>query len=70
MNFFFLLAGFGFVTVAGVLYYFTSKSDNLEEVPKNETKEAPKPVVPTFEVIIISFIFLSFVHKNLGILKF
>ncbi len=52
MNFTFLLAGLGFVAIAGVLYYFTSKSEELEEAPRKQTKEAPKPVVPVYEVIL------------------
>jgi len=50
MNFTFLLAGFGFVAIAGVLYYFTSKTEELEEAPAKKTNEAPKPVVPVYEV--------------------
>ncbi len=53
MNFTFLLAGFGFVAIAGVLYYFTSKSEEYEELPKKENKESDKPVVPVFEVKIV-----------------
>jgi hypothetical protein len=50
MNFTFLLAGFGFVAIAGVLYYFTSKSEDIEAVPKKETIEAEKPSAPVYEV--------------------
>lgn len=50
MNFTFLLAGFGFVAIAGVLYYFTSKSEEFEEAPKKETKEDARPAVPVYEV--------------------
>ena len=55
MNFTFLLAGFGFVAIAGVLYYFTSKSDEVEEAPRKETKEAAKSSAPVFEVILVFF---------------
>jgi hypothetical protein len=50
MNFTFLLAGFGFVAIAGVLYYFTSKSEEYEELPKKEVKETSKTVAPVYEV--------------------
>lgn len=50
MNFTFLLAGFGFVAVAGVLYYFTSKSEEIEEAPRKKVEEVPKTVAPVFEV--------------------
>jgi len=53
MNFTFLLAGFGFVAIAGVLYYFTSKSEEFEETPKKETKQAAKPEAPVFEVLLL-----------------
>lgn len=64
MNFTFLLAGFGFVAIAGVLYYFTSKSEEFEEAPRKQTKEAPKPVVPVHEVIFGLWKFL--ILKNLN----
>jgi len=50
MNFTFLLAGFGFVAIAGVLYYFTSKSEEIEAAPKKETIEAEKPSASVYEV--------------------
>jgi len=50
MNFTFLLAGFGFVAIAGVLYYFTSKSEDIEEAPKKVVLEVPMTVAPVFEV--------------------
>jgi hypothetical protein len=53
MNLTFLLAGFGFVAIAGVLYYFTSKSDDFEETPKKETKEQPKAPVTVHDVNLI-----------------
>jgi len=49
MNLTFLIAGIGFVAVAGVLYYFTSKAEE-EEVPKRKEKETPVITVPVFEV--------------------
>lgn len=60
MNFTFLLAGFGFVAIAGVLYYFTSKSEEFEEAPKKEVKEAPKIVAPVYEVKKIHTILIYF----------
>ena len=55
MNFTFLLAGLGFVAVAGVLYYFTAKTDDVEEnLPRKEKKEVVQPVV--HEVFYFSFI--------------
>jgi len=51
MNFTFLLAGFGFVAIAGVLYYFTSKSEDVEEAPRKEVKEVAKTTeASTYEV--------------------
>lgn len=50
MNFTFLLAGFGFVAIAGVLYYFTGKTEELEEAPIKETNDVQKPSVPVHEV--------------------
>ena len=49
MNLTFLIAGFGFVAVAGILYYFTSKAEE-EEVPKRKEKETPTITIPVFEV--------------------
>ena len=49
MNLTFLLAGLGFVAIAGVLYYFTSKNDE-EEVPQRKEKETPKISLPVYEV--------------------
>ena len=40
MNLTFLIAGFGFVAVAGILYYFTSKAEE-EEVSERQEKVAP-----------------------------
>lgn len=50
MNLTFLIAGLGFVAVAGVLYYFTSKAEE-EEVPRKE-KEIPTvtSTAPVYEV--------------------
>lgn len=56
MNLTFLLAGFGFVAIAGVLYYFTSRSEESEEVPKKE-KEPVKAPTPVYDVINIPLIF-------------
>ena len=54
MNLTFLIAGFGFVAVAGILYYFTSKAEE-EEVEVREEK-APAVSAPVHEVInIINF---------------
>ena len=67
MNFTFLLAGLGFVAIAGVLYYFTSKSEEFEEAPRKEVREEPKFVVPAYEVnsvfILLSIDFL-FIFSN------
>lgn len=49
MNLTFLIAGLGFVAVAGVLYYFTSKSEE-EEVPQRKQKETPVITIPVYEV--------------------
>lgn len=66
MNFTFLLAGLGFVAVAGVLYYFTAKTDDVEEIsPRKEKKEVVQPVV--HEVCYFSFfclIFFTNFNKN------
>ena len=44
MNLTFLIAGLGFVAVAGVLYYFTSKAEEEEvEVRKEEATVASAP---------------------------
>ena len=48
MNLTFLIAGFGFVAVAGILYYFTSKAEE-EEVERQEEK-APVVSAPAHEV--------------------
>lgn len=49
MNLTFLIAGFGFVAVAGILYYFTSKQEE-EEVPQKKERETPTITVPVYEV--------------------
>lgn len=49
MNLTFLIAGIGFVAVAGVLYYFTSKAEE-EEVPRRKEKETPVVQMPVHEV--------------------
>lgn len=51
MNLTFLLAGFGFVAIAGVLYYFTSKSDEVEEEIKKEKENVKSSSAPVYEVI-------------------
>lgn len=53
MNLTFLIAGMGFVVVAGVLYYFTNKAEE-EEIPRKPVQqEAPKATntAPVHEVI-------------------
>ena len=50
MNLTFLIAGFGFVAVAGILYCFTSKAEE-EEVPRRKEKETPTITVPVHDVI-------------------
>jgi hypothetical protein len=49
MNLTFLIAGIGFVAVAGVLYYFTSKAE-VEEVPQKKEKKNFTITIPEFEV--------------------
>ncbi len=67
MNFTFLLAGFGFVAIAGVLYYFTSKSEEIEEAPRKEVNEVPKTVVSTYEV---NLVFTNFEFNNVKFVPF
>jgi hypothetical protein len=58
MNLTFLIAGIGFVAVAGILYYFTSKAEE-EEVPQRKQKETPTVTIPVYEVIYIKRIFIT-----------
>merc|ERR1711934_279644 len=48
MNLTFLFAGIGFVAVAGILYYFTSKAEE-EEVPEVQEKSAPVASAPVHQ---------------------
>lgn len=48
MNLTFLIAGLGFVAVAGVLYYFTSKAE--EEEVEERKEEATVASAPAHEV--------------------
>jgi hypothetical protein len=50
MNLTFLIAGLGFVAVAGILYYFTNKSEQDEIVTQKKQKETPVVMVPVYEV--------------------